>query len=46
MAPLLGLGDDFEERKSFCNELFWVVDRVDNGYRLCALGDLNGWVEV
>ena len=22
-----------------------TLDRVGNGYRLCILGDLNGWIE-
>ena len=22
-----------------------VVDRINNGYRLCVTGDQNGWVE-
>ena len=34
-----------EEREKFWNDLDKVLDRVDNGYRLCVLGDLNGWVE-
>ena len=29
-----------EERERFWNDL----DRVGNGYRLCVLGYLNGWV--
>ena len=33
-----------EERERFWNDLDRVMDRVDNGFRLCALGDLNGWV--
>ena len=34
-----------EERERFCNDLNGVVDRIGNGYRLCAIGDLNGWLE-
>ena len=26
------------------NDFDGVVDRVGNGYRLCVLGDPNGWV--
>ena len=33
-----------EEREGFWNDLDKVKDRVCNGYRLCVLGDLNGWV--
>ena len=33
-----------EERERFWNDLDKFVDRVGNGYRLCVLGDLNGWV--
>ena len=29
-----------EERERFWNN----VERVGNGYRLCMLGDLNGWI--
>ena len=36
-------GDD-EERERFWNYLDRVVDRVGNRYRLCVLGDLNGWI--
>ena len=35
-------GDD-EEREIIWNDLNRIVDRVGNGYRLCMLGDLNGW---
>ena len=31
---------DVKERERFWNDL----DRIGNGYRLCALSDLNGWV--
>ena len=33
-----------EERERFWNDLDRVVERVVNGYKLCVLGDLNGWV--
>ena len=33
-----------EERERFWNDLDRVVERVGNGYKLCVLGDLNGWV--
>ena len=33
-----------KERERFCNNLERIVDRVGNGFRLCVLGDLNGWV--
>ena len=31
-----------EERERFWNDLYRIVDRVGNGYRLYMLGDLNG----
>ena len=34
---------EVEEREMFLNNLDGVVDRVDNGYKLCVPGDLNGW---
>ena len=33
-----------EEKERFWNDLGMIVDRVGNEYRLCVLGDLNGWV--
>ena len=33
-----------EEKERFWNSLDRVVDRVDNGYRLCVQGALNRWV--
>ena len=33
-----------EERERFWNDMDRVLDRVGNGYRLCVMGDLNGWV--
>ena len=33
-----------EERERFWNYLDRIVDNVGNGYRLCVLGDLNGWI--
>ena len=33
---------DGEEKDIFWNER--ILDRVGNGYRLCILGDLNGWI--
>ena len=35
---------DGEERNRFWNEMDRVLDRVGNGYMLCILGDLNGWI--
>ena len=36
--------EDDEERERSWNYLDRVVDRVDNEYRLCVQGDLNGCV--
>ena len=33
-----------EGRKRFWNYWDRFVDRVGNGYRLCMMGDMNGWV--
>ena len=33
-----------EERERFWNVLDRIVDRVCNGYTLCVLDDLNGWI--
>ena len=33
-----------EERERFWNDLEKIVDRVRNRYRLCVLGDMNGWI--
>ena len=33
-----------EESERFWNGMERTVDRVGNGYRLCVLGDLNGWI--
>ena len=35
---------DGEERDRFWNDMDRIVDRVGNGYRLCTLRDLNGWI--
>ena len=35
---------DGEEKDRFWNDMGKVLYRVDNGYRLCILGDLNGWI--
>ena len=35
-------GGNCEEKERFWNDIDMSVDRVDNGYRLCILGDLNG----
>ena len=40
-GPSKGAG---EGRKRFWNEFDMIVDRIGNGYRLCVLGDLNGWI--
>ena len=36
---------DGEERERFWNDMERIVDRVGNGYWLCVVEDLNGWVE-
>ena len=36
---------DGEERERFWNNMERTLDRVVNGYRLCILGDLNGWID-
>ena len=33
-----------EERERFWNGLDMIVDRVGNGYILCIMGDMNGWI--
>ena len=35
---------DGEERDRFWNNVDKTLDRVGNGYSLCTLGDLNGWI--
>ena len=35
---------DGEERDKFWNDMDRTLDSVGNGYRLCMLGDLNGWI--
>ena len=35
---------DGEERNRFWNDTDRILNRVGNGYRLCILGDLNGWI--
>ena len=35
---------DSEERDRFRNDMNMVLDTVGNGYRLCILGNLNGWI--
>ena len=35
---------DGEERDRFWNDLDRIVDKVGNGYRLCLLRDMNGWI--
>ena len=32
------------ERERFWKDSDWVVDKIDNGYILCVLKDLNGWI--
>ena len=32
-----------KERERVWNDLERIVERVGNEYRLCVLGDLNGW---
>ena len=36
---------DGEERDRFWNDMNRTLDSIGNGYRLCILGDLNGWIE-
>ena len=31
-------------KKGFWSDLERIVNRVGNGYILCVLGDLNGWI--
>ena len=40
-VPNEGIG---EERERFWKDMDMTVDRVGNGYRLCVLRDLNGWI--
>ena len=35
---------DGEEINRFWNDLDRILDRVGNGYRLCIVGDQNGWI--
>ena len=35
---------DGEERNRFWNDMDKTLYGVENGYRLCILGDLNGWI--
>ena len=35
---------DGEERDIFWKDMDRALDSVGNGYRLCILGDLNGWI--
>ena len=35
---------DGEERDRFWNDMDRTPDSIGNGYRLCILGDLNGWI--
>ena len=37
---------DGEERDRFWNDIDRTLDSLGNGYRLCILGDLNGWIGV
>ena len=34
-----------EERERFWNDMDRTLDSIGNGYRLCILGYLNGWIE-
>ena len=36
--------EDSEEIDRFWNYMDRTLDSVGNGYRLCILGDLNGWI--
>ena len=47
VCGVLGYGlneENGKERERFWNDLDRTVDRVGNRYRLCILGDLNGWI--
>ena len=35
---------DGEERGRFWNDMDRTLDSAGNGYRLCILGGLNGWI--
>ena len=35
---------DGEERDRFWSDMDTTLNNVGNGYRLCILGDLNGWI--
>ena len=35
---------DGEESERFWNDLDRTLDSVGNDYKLCILGDLNGWI--
>ena len=35
---------DGEERDRFWNDMDRILDTVGNRYRLCILGNLNGWI--
>ena len=39
-----GPNEEGEERDRFWNDMDRTLDSVGNGYRLCILGDLNGWI--
>ena len=36
--------EDVEEWGRLWNNMDRILDRVGNGYRLCILRDLNGWI--
>ena len=38
--------EDVEERKRFCNDLDSVLNKVGDRYKLCGMGDMNGWVRI
>ena len=47
VCVMLGYGPnegDGEERDRFWNDMDRTLDNIWNGYRLCSLGDLNGWI--
>ena len=39
-----GSNEEGEEGDRFWNDMDMNLDSVGNGYRLCILGDLNGWI--
>ena len=36
--------EEDEKKGRLCNDLYSVLHRIGNGYRLRVMGDINGWV--